>query len=139
MCFLLFVGLANQLFAQSDTLPYALPILSPWKNPIFTPTSGLYLSTPSALNPKVIYDAETGNYIIQQTIGNYQLSNPSYLTFEEFKNYNIQQGIKDYWKAKTASKKLSQENTIAGPLSIDIGGEALDKIFGSSNVPSIIE
>ena len=134
MCFLLFIGQANQLFAQSDTLPYTLPSLPPWENPIYTPSSGLYLNTPSALSPQVSYDAETGNYIIQQSIGNYQLSNPSYLSFEEFKDYNIQQGIRDYWRTKTASKKLSQENTTAGPLSIDIGGEALDKIFGNSTV-----
>ena len=104
-------------------------LLPAWENPIYTPTSGLYLNTPSVLNPQVNYDAETGNYIIQQSIGNYQLSNPSYLSFEEFKEYNIQQGIRDYWRTKTASKKLSQENTNAGPLSIDIGGEALDKIL----------
>ena len=134
MCFLLFIGQANQLFAQSDTVPYAIPFLSPWENPIYTPASGLYLNTPSVLNPQVSYDAETGNYIIQQSIGNYQLSNPSYLSFEEFKEYNIQKGIRDYWRTKTASKKLSQENTNAGPLSIDIGGEALDKIFGNSTV-----
>ena len=49
MCFLLFIGQANQLFAQSNTLPYALPSLSPWENPIYTPSSGLYLNTPSVL------------------------------------------------------------------------------------------
>ena len=134
MCFLLFIGQANQLFAQSDTLPYALPSSPQWANPIYTPSSGLYLNTPSALIPQVIYDAETGNYIIQQSIGNYLLSNPLYLSFEEFKEYKIQQGIRDYWRNKTASKKLSQENTTAGPLSIDIGGDALDKIFGNSTV-----
>ena len=134
MCFLLFIGQANQLFAQSNTLPYALPSLSPWENPIYTPSSGLYLITPSVLNPLISYDAETGDYTIQQSIGNYQLSNPSYLSFEEFKEYNIQQAIKNYWKTKTANKTLSKENTSAGPLSIDIGGEALDKIFGNSTV-----
>lgn len=134
LCFLLFIGQANQLFAQSDTLPYSLPSLNAWENPVYTPESGFYLKTPSVLNPQITYDAETGNYIIQQSIGNYQLSNPSYLSFDEFKEYNIQQGIRDYWKSKTASKKLSEENTTSGPLSIDIGGEALDKIFGNSTV-----
>ena len=100
------MGQANQLFAQSDTVPYALPLLQPWENPIFTPASGLYLNTPSVLNPQVSYDAETGNYIIEQSIGNYQLSNPSYLSFEEFKEYNIQQGIRDYWRTKTARKSF---------------------------------
>ena len=117
-----------------NTVPYAIPFLSPWENPIYTPASGLYLNTPSVLNPQVSYDAETGNYIIQQSIGNYQLSNPSYLSFEEFKEYNIQKALRNYWRTKIASKKLSQENTNAGPLSIDIGGEALDKIFGNSTV-----
>ena len=134
MCFLLFMGRADHLFAQSDTLPYELPSLSPWENPIYTPSSGLYLNTPSVLNPHVIYDVEKGNYIIQQSIGNYQLTNPSYLSFEEFKEYNIQKGMQEYWRTKTASKKLLNANTTAGPLSIDIGVDALDKIFGNSTV-----
>ena len=110
MCFLLFIGQSNQLFAQSDTVPYELPLLNPWENPIYTPANGLYLNTPSVLNPKVSYDAETGNYIIQQSIGNYQLSNPSYLSFDEFKEYNIQQGIRDYWRTKTAKKAFSRKH-----------------------------
>ena len=81
------MGQANQLFSQSNTLIYTLPSLPPWENPIYTPSSGLYLSTPFVLSPQVNYDPETGNYIIQQSIGNFQLSNPSYLSFEEFKEY----------------------------------------------------
>ena len=108
MCFLLFIGQANSFLL--NLIQYlCLPLLQPWENPVFTPASGLYLNTPSALNPKVSYDAETGNYIIEQSIGNYQLSNPSYLSFEEFKEYNIQQGIRDYWRSKTARKSSHQK------------------------------
>ncbi len=134
LCFLLFMVQADELFAQSDSLPYPLPALSAWENPIYTNTSGFYLQTPSILKPKVSYDTESGNYIINQSIGNYQLSNTSYLSFEEYKKYNIQKGIRDYWRTKTASNRRSDKNKLTGPLSIDIGGDALDKIFGNSTV-----
>ena len=81
LCFLLLMVQADELFAQSDSLPYPLPKLSAWENPIYTNTSGFYLQTPSILKPKVSYDTESGNYIINQSIGNYQLSNTSYLSF----------------------------------------------------------
>lgn len=138
MCFLLFMGLSNQSYGQAtavaDTLPYNLPSYQSWNNPIFNSESGLFLNTPSNLQPEITYDPVTGNYNIQQSQGRFHLSNPSYLTFEEFKNYNIQEGVRRYWKEKTASKSLSEGTTTAGPLSIDIGGEALDRIFGNSTV-----
>ena len=134
MCFLLFIVQANQLFAQSDTLPYTLPSLPPWQNPIYTPSSGLYLNTPSALSPQVSYYAETGEYFLNHSIGSYHLSNPTILSFSEYQRFKFQQGIKDYWKSKVASKSLSSSEENKGPLSIDIGGEAFDKIFGNSTI-----
>ena len=95
MCFLLFIVQANQLFAQSDTLPFTLPSLPPWENPIYTPSSGLYLNTPSVLSPQVSYDAETGEYFLNHSIGSYQLSNPTILSFSEYQRFQFQQGVKD--------------------------------------------
>ena len=59
LCFLLFMVQADELFAQSDSLPYPLPVLSAWESPIYTNTSGFYLQTPSILKPKVSYDTES--------------------------------------------------------------------------------
>lgn len=136
MCFLLFIGqgLYGQTMSVNDSLPYGLPSMNPWQNPVYTPTSGFYLNTPVPLQPEVSYDATTGSYAVQQTIGNFRLSNPSYLSFSEYQQYRQQQSVREYWKTKTASKGLSAGGELRGPLSIDIGGEAFDKIFGNSTV-----
>ena len=90
MCFLLFIGQANQLFAQSDSVPYELP-LSTFKNPFFTPASGLYLNTPSVLNPKVSYDAETEIILLNNQL-KLSVKQLSYLSLRNLKNIIFNKG-----------------------------------------------
>ena len=123
-------------FSQSlnDTLPYSFDSQQQWQNPLENSNSGLFLSNPSVLSPQVEYDSESGNYFINQNNKNFRISNPSYLTFDEYNDYNSDQQKQSYWKQKISSPSLKDENTSKGPLSIDIGGEVFDKIFGNSSV-----
>ena len=50
------------------------------------------------------------------------------------KNYFSKLSILDYWKVKTSNPSINGQNIDKGPLSIDIGGEVFDKIFGNSTV-----
>ncbi len=135
-CFLLFIVCSESLFAQAvnDSLPYALPSIHSWNNPIYTPSSSLYLQTPLSLQPALEFDTESGNYSVNHRNGNYRISNPTYLTAEEYDDYQSKKSIKDYWKEKTASPSLESERVNKGPLSIDIGLDAFDKIFGNSSI-----
>ncbi|MDG1916765.1 MAG: cell surface protein SprA [Flavobacteriales bacterium] len=123
-------------FSQStnDSLIFQLPESQSWDNPLDEPSSGFYLSTPSNLQPQLEYDPETKLYSVEQNINGFRLSNPTFLSSEEYDNYNSKQSIVDYWKEKTSNPSLSGDNVNKGPLSIDIGGEIFDKIFGNSTV-----
>ena len=135
-CFLLFLALSNSLFAQneSDILIFDFPSSDPWESPLDEQYSGFYFSTPSFLQPTIEYDPESKLYSVEHENNGLRLSNSSYLTFDEYNDYNIQKSISEYWKEKTASPKLNEGNQNKGPLSIDIGGEIFDKIFGNSTV-----
>ena len=135
-CFFLFLVLSKFSFSQStnDSLIFQLPESQSWDNPLDEPSSGFYLSTPSNLQPQLEYDPETKLYSVEQNINGFRLSNPTFLSSEEYDNYNSKQSIVDYWKEKTSNPSLSRDNVNKGPLSIDIGGEIFDKIFGNSTV-----
>ena len=135
-CFFLFLVLSKFSFSQStnDSLIFQLPESQSWDNPLDEPSSGFYLSTPSNLQPQLEYDPETKLYSVEQNINGFRLSNPTFLSSEEYDNYNSKQSIVDYWKEKTSNPSLSGDNVNKGPLSIDIGGEIFDKIFGNSTV-----
>ena len=136
LCFFLFLVLSKFSFSQStnDSLIFQLPESLSWNNPLDEPSSGFYLSTPANLQPQLEYDPESKLYSVEQSINGFRLSNPTFLSTEEYDNYNSKQSIADYWKAKTSNPSLSGENVNKGPLSIDIGGEIFDKIFGNSTV-----
>ena len=135
-CFFLFLVLSKFSFSQStnDSLIFQMPETNPWDNPLDNENSDFYLNPPANLQPQLEYDPESKLYSVEQKINGFRLSNPTFLSAEEYDNYNSRQSILDYWKEKTSNPSLSGDNTNKGPLSIDIGGEIFDKIFGNSTV-----
>ena len=111
-----------------------MPETNPWDNPLENANSGFYLNPPANLQPQLEYDPESKLYSVEQKINGFRLSNPTFLSAEEYDNYNSRQSISEYWKEKTSNPSLSGDNINKGPLSIDIGGEIFDKIFGNSTV-----
>ena len=79
----------------TDSLPY--PLQDSYDP---TPTgngNGLYLSDPENVQTEIEYNPETDEYDINQTVGediNYRP--PTYMSFEEFQEYNAQQALRDY-------------------------------------------
>ncbi len=134
-CFVCFLMVSNS-YSQStnDSLIFQLPQNNPWDNPLAFRTSGLYLKSPSNIKPKFEFDAEKKLYSLENNINRFRISNPTYFSFKEYENYFSKLSILDYWKVKTSNPSINEENTNKGPLSIDIGGEIFDKIFGNSTV-----
>ena len=136
LCFFLFFVLSQFSFSQStnDSLIFQIPENNIWDNPINNENSSFYLNFPSNLQPQLEYDPELKLYSVEQKINSFRLSNPTFLSAEEYDNYISRQTILDYWKEKTSNPSLSEDDLNKGPLSIDIGGEIFDKIFGNSTV-----
>ena len=135
-CFFLFLVVSKFSFSQStnDSLIFQMPKTNPWDNPLDNPNSGFYLNSPANLQPQLEFDPESKLYSVEQKINGFRLSNSTFLSTEEYDSYNSRQSISDYWKEKTSNPSLSGDNINKGPLSIDLGGEIFDKIFGNSTV-----
>ncbi|MDC0303395.1 cell surface protein SprA [Flavobacteriales bacterium] len=101
----------------TDTLPYPL---QDTYDP--TPTgneNGLYLSDPENVQTDIEYNPETDEYDIQQNIGeDIQYRPPTYMSFDEFQEYNAEQAVRDYWREKAATQSESQRKPLIPKLNI---------------------
>ncbi len=95
-------------------------------------TSALYLRNPSNLRTEIEYDPETNQYLFSKKLGELDYRNPSYMTFDEYQDYQLNRTIRNYWRerSKTAAG-IEREGIIP---SIYIGGELFDRIFGSNTI-----
>jgi len=101
-------------------------------DPPGTSTSPLYMGDPDNIETTVEYDPETGQYNSTQTIGNENYRNPTYMTFDEYVEYDMDQALKDYWSQKAESESFERQRAIIPKL--NIGSEIVDRIFGGSTV-----
>jgi len=121
---------------DSDTVGTSLPFPfeDRWADPYNTPASSspLYLSQPPNIQTKVEYDPDERQYNIFENVGNAFFRNPSYMTFEEFKEAEFSRTTKNYWKQKANADNVTQRKGF-GPR-IYVGGEAFNRIFGGNTI-----
>ncbi len=61
-------------------------------------TGRLFLNDNKEL--EIIYDPQSGNYILMEKIGDYYIKNPTQMTPEEYKDYRLQRDMLEYSKDK---------------------------------------
>lgn len=93
---------------------------------------GLFLKDPSNIKSEVEYDPVTNEYYFREKIGDKNYRNPNSMTFDEYRNYDFDQGIKNYWKQRSGSENSQHKISIIPR--INIGGEVFDRIFGSNTI-----
>lgn len=150
IAWLAFLFLPEEILAQqtdttginrSTTQPY-----QPSRRPVFRPAdrygdpfsatpyeSPLFLKDPGQMQMDV--EIDTGfNYTIYERMGDVDYRPASTLTFEEFKQYQERQMLKDYWKSRT--KALDGESAVSGRGFVPkiFVSPVLDRIFGGSYV-----
>ncbi len=121
-------------FNQSvtDTIPitdnYGDHITDPNKNP-FDITSNI-------IEQKVEYDPESGHYIIFEKIGDEYYRTPTYLTFEEYLEFQKKQQEKEYFNrlAGVTNKKRGLNAKVDPMERIDIQNTIVDRLFGGTEV-----
>ena len=118
---------------NDDTNNLHYPINSGYDFPFdgSSDSNALYLHNPANVTDDVIYDPETNSYIFTNKVGDYDISPPNTMTFEEFKNYDGEKSLKQYWQERNSSNGFSKSGIIP---KIRIGGEAFDKIFGGNTI-----
>ena len=66
--------------------------------------SPLIMGDPSNITDSVEYDPVENQYNITEHIGNQFYRNPSYLTFEEFREHEFNKSTKEYWKQRAGEE-----------------------------------
>ncbi len=92
----------------------------------------LYLKDPKNINTSVEYDPEKNEYILNQKIGDFEYRPPQYMSLDEYSDYDVDKALQDYWRQKADAKSLEKHGGLIP--NIRIGGEAFDRIFGSSTI-----
>ena len=90
----------------------------------------LYLNDPSNQTTDVEYDAVNNQYIIQKKIGGRPFGTPQVMSFDEYRQYDIDQGLQKYWNERA---EISNQGGGGGLIpQLKIGGEVFETIFGSN-------
>jgi cell surface protein SprA len=126
----LFSGVILQVDSPEVDLQW--PITDP-VTPGEPPGSGMNLPDPSNIQNDVIYDPETGQYIMQSTVGgNFDYRPPMSLSLEEYLNYDMEEAMRSYWLDQVEQDSESAQKGLIP--AINVKGEAFDRIFGGNTI-----
>jgi cell surface protein SprA len=98
-----------------------------------SPKSPLFLNEPSNVKTEVEYNPETNEYILRRRIGNLDYRPPYSMTPEEYKKFNLERSINNYWRERSMASGAGASGEGIIP-QIYIGGEAFERIFGSNTI-----
>ena len=83
------------------------------------------LNDPRAIKKEVRYDPKTGRFVILETIGGRYFRNPTYLTFEEFLEWQKTESVENYFEQRSRAIDLAERESRQPKLEISeesIGG-----------------
>ncbi len=144
--FVLLVGIPISVMSQNTSIPDTtstsdttdVDLVFPFNdftgNPFLDDqnTSPLFLSPPSNIEREIIYNPETNTYEFVDKIGDFMYRTPTEMDFDEFQDYELENGVVDYWDERTQTAGTAEGQRLIPK--IYIGGEAFDKIFGSNTI-----
>ena len=124
------------LFGQSDSL------LFPFKDtydPLDADEGKIHGKKPSSVKTEIEYDPETGNYNYKQSMGSLNYRPPSYMSFDEYNDYEKRKSMNDYWKEirKDGEEDEESEDGSTGSAfrpAINVESEGFDRIFGGNTI-----
>ncbi|MFH0867062.1 MAG: cell surface protein SprA [Bacteroidota bacterium] len=94
--------------------------------------NALYLHNPSNFSDSVIYDPETNTYIFENSVGDYDITPPNSMSFEDYLNYDLDKSLKEYWQERNDANSLDKSKSTIPK--IHIGGALFEGVFGSNTI-----
>lgn len=94
--------------------------------------SPLYLKDPKNILSSIKYDPVSGNYILVTRVGGVDYRRPISMTAEEYKKYEAEKSLRDYWMERSRRDGAGGSNELVPDLKL--GGQFVDKIFGSNTI-----
>jgi cell surface protein SprA len=102
--------------------------------PMLDPKSKLYLDNPSNIKTDVQYDPKSGNYEVQQKLGDRDYRPDTYMSPKEYRDYMFKKQMRDYWKSRVAADELSSQPRKGIIPKLQVNSELFDRIFGGNTV-----
>ena len=117
---------------DGDTLDLIYPFNDNSGDPFTTNKSPLYLNTPGNVKSGFEYDPETGQYNYYERIGDRYYRSPTYMSLEDYSNYDASKRMKEYWNTKSETEDLERSEGFRPQLQVK--GELFDRIFGGNTI-----
>lgn len=90
------------------------------------------LDDPKQIEKKVEYDPETDQYILTETLDGRNVKPPTYLTFEEYREYERERAQREYWEERAKSISLVEQKGVVPPLYVT--KKRFGDIFGGNTI-----
>ena len=91
------------------------------------------MKNPSNIRTEVEYDPETNQYLFRNKVGDFDYRNPTYMTFDEYQEYELQNSLKNYWKQRSLAASGFDKGEGIIP-KIYVGGKFFETIFGNNTI-----
>ncbi|MFA4851741.1 MAG: cell surface protein SprA, partial [Bacteroidales bacterium] len=119
---------------SDDTIVLPYPFINGYTYPFngSQDSNALYLHDPPNITNDIEYDPATNSYIFNNSVGDYDITPPNSMTYDDFQNYDLDQTMKAYWKERNNASGI--EKGKLGFPKLHIGGEAFDRIFGGNTI-----
>ena len=96
------------------------------------PPQNLQLNTPANVKTEIEYDYKNNTYEMTQKMGDLNYRNPSYMTFKEYMDYDMEKSIDGYWKQRHEAEKVNASKGLVPKIMVN--NEMFDRIFGGNTV-----
>ncbi len=94
--------------------------------------SNFFLNDPKNLTQEIVYDPKTNQYVVRNKMGDLNYRPPQILTMEEYRKYDEQESLTDYWEERASASATGAQGGIIPQ--IHIGGKVFDRIFGGNTI-----
>ena len=94
--------------------------------------SPLFLSNPSNIESTIVYDPVTNTYVFSDKVGRFNYRPSRVMSFEEYRNFEMNQAKNRYWKQRRAGDNMETQSSLIP--TINVGGEAFDRVFGNNTI-----
>ncbi len=123
---------------SGDTIDLKYPYEDNSVSPFNQSESPINLEDPDNITQEIQYDPVSGNYYIVTKIGDTLDYRPiSTMNFEEYKEYDLNKALSDYWREKNATlSEFSKDNPKSKDLipALNIDSKGFDNIFGGNTI-----
>jgi cell surface protein SprA len=94
--------------------------------------SPLFLNNPSNIESNIVFDPVTNTYVFSDKVGRFNYRPSRVMSFDEYRTFEMNKAKSQYWKQRQAGDNLETQSSLIP--TINVGGEAFDRVFGNNTI-----